>query len=101
MTMDEENRPPESPPHRIPVEDSIDLHAFSPRDVLSVVEEYLEAAAEEGYREVRIIHGKGTGAQRAAVRSLLSRHPRVASWSDAPPEAGGWGATRVVLRPPA
>jgi dsDNA-specific endonuclease/ATPase MutS2 len=81
------------------VEESIDLHAFAPRDVVPVVEEYLEAAARRGYREVRLIHGKGTGAQRAAVRALLARHPLVESFSDAPPEAGGWGATRVALRP--
>jgi len=84
----------------LPVEESIDLHAFTPRDVLSVVEEYLEAAARKRYREVRLIHGKGTGAQRASVRALLSRHPLVESYSDAPPEAGGWGATRVSLKPP-
>ncbi|MGE5284221.1 MAG: Smr/MutS family protein [Actinomycetota bacterium] len=90
----------EPPPHLVPVEESIDLHAFSPRDVVSVVEEYLEAAAGKRYREVRLIHGKGTGAQRAAVRALLARHPRVGSYSDAPPEAGGWGATLVTLKPP-
>jgi dsDNA-specific endonuclease/ATPase MutS2 len=84
----------------VPVEKSIDLHAFTPRDGISVVEEYLEAAARKGYREVRLIHGKGTGAQRAAVRALLGRHPLVESYSDAPPEAGGWGATRVTLKPP-
>jgi dsDNA-specific endonuclease/ATPase MutS2 len=82
------------------VEDSIDLHTFSPRDVVSVVEEYLEEAASMGYREVRVIHGKGTGVQRAAVRAALSRHPRVEAFFDAPPEAGGWGATRVILRKP-
>ncbi len=87
------------PPHRVPVEPSIDLHAFAPRDGISVVEEYLEAAASKGYREVRLIHGKGTGTQRAAVRALLARHPMVARYSDAPPEAGGWGATLVVLKP--
>ena len=86
-------------PLRIPIEDRIDLHAFSPREVASVVEEYIEAAARKRYREVRVIHGKGTGAQRAAVRALLARHPRVESYSDAPPEAGGWGATRVTLKP--
>jgi DNA-nicking Smr family endonuclease len=90
--------PGEPPPHRVPVEESIDLHAFTPRDGISVVEEYLEAAASKGYREVRLIHGKGTGVQRAAVRALLARHPRVESYSDAPPEAGGWGATRVFLK---
>lgn len=95
-------RPPppgEPPPFRVPVEESIDLHAFTPRDVVSVVEEYLEAAARKRYREVRLIHGKGTGAQRAAVRALLSRHPLVEGYADAPPDAGGWGATRVSLRP--
>lgn len=92
--------PREPRPHRVPVEGSIDLHAFMPRDVLSVVEEYLEAAARKRYREVRLIHGKGTGAQRAWVRELLARHPLVESYSDAPPEAGGWGATRVILRLP-
>lgn len=92
--------PPGEPlPHPVPVEESIDLHTFQPRDVVSVVEEYLEAAARERYREVRLIHGKGTGVQRAAVRALLARHPLVAAYTDAPPEAGGWGATRVVLKP--
>jgi len=98
--MTEGNVPHDAPPHRLPVEDRIDLHAFSPRDVVSVVEEYLEAAAAKGYREVRLIHGKGTGFQRAAVREALSRNRRVESFVDAPPEAGGWGATRVVLRAP-
>ena len=93
--------PPEGPPpHRVPVEESVDLHAFSPRDVVSVVEEYLEAAARKRFREVRLIHGKGTGAQRASVRALLARHPLVESYKDAPPEAGGWGATQVILKPP-
>ena len=82
----------------MPVEESIDLHAFTPRDVVSVVGEYLEAAAGKRYREVRLIHGKGTGARRAAVRALLARHPLVESYADAPPEAGGWGATRVILK---
>ncbi|MCL2876939.1 MAG: Smr/MutS family protein [Betaproteobacteria bacterium] len=96
--MEKENPPGADAPHHIPVEDSIDLHTFSPRDVLSVVEEYLEEAAAKGYKEVRLIHGKGTGTQRAAVRSLLARHHLVEFFSDAPPEAGGWGATRVIIR---
>ena len=96
--MEEGNSPSEDALCRIPVEDSIDLHTFFPRDVLSVVDEYLEEAAAKGYREVRLIHGKGTGEQRTAVRSLLSRHRMVEFFSDAPPEAGGWGATRVVIR---
>jgi len=92
--------PGEPPPHRVPVEESIDLHTFMPRDVVSVVEEYLEAAVRKRFREVRLIHGKGTGVQRAAVRALLARHPLVESYSDAPMEDGGWGATRVTLKPP-
>ena len=98
--MTRQELPGEPPPHPVPVEESIDLHAFAPRDVLSVVEEYLEAAARRRYREVRLIHGKGTGARRASVRALLARHPLVESYADAPPEAGGWGATRVILKPP-
>ncbi len=97
--MAEEDPPREDAPIRVPVGDSIDLHAFSPRDVVSVVEEYLEEAAARGYREVRLIHGKGTGVQREAVRSVLSRHRLVESFCDAPSEAGGWGATRAILRP--
>ncbi len=88
------------PPHRVPIEDQIDLHTFSPKDVVSVVEEYLEEAAKGGLRQVRIIHGRGTGAQRRMVRSALSRHPRVEAFGNAQPEAGGWGATLVLLRLP-
>jgi len=84
-------------PHRIPVEDHIDLHAFSPAEVRDLVEEYLSLAAEAGFRRVRIIHGRGTGVQRRIVRSILSRHPRVEAYGDAPPEAGGWGATYALL----
>ena len=79
------------------IEDSIDLHAFAPRDVLSVVEAYLEAAHERGFREVRLIHGRGTGFQRARVRQLLAAHPLVLRFADAPPSRGGWGATLVWL----
>jgi len=80
------------------VEDSLDLHSFPPADVLRVVEDYLEAACVRGFSEVRLIHGRGIGVQRERVRSLLSRHPRVASFHDAPPDRGGWGATVVCLR---
>lgn len=83
----------------LPIEDVIDLHAFAPRDVKDVVASYLAAAQEAGFRRVRIIHGRGIGVQREAVRALLARHPDVVGFSDAPPEAGGWGATLVVLRP--
>ena len=82
----------------LPIEDAIDLHAFAPRDVKDVVASYLDAAHEAGFREVRIIHGRGIGVQREAVRALLARHPKVVGFADAPPERGGWGATLVVLK---
>jgi len=84
----------------LPIEDSLDLHTFAPRDVPSVVEEYVTEAAARGFREVRVIHGRGIGVQREIVRSVLSRHPLVASFADAPPERGGWGATVVLIAPP-
>jgi DNA-nicking Smr family endonuclease len=87
-----------SEPVRLPIEDALDLHAFAPKDVVSVVDEYLREAQRAGFREVRLIHGRGTGTQRAMVRSLLSRHPLVLGFADAPPERGGWGATVVRLR---
>jgi DNA-nicking Smr family endonuclease len=85
-------------PVHVPIEDALDLHSFGPRDVASVVEEYLKAAHERGFREVRIIHGRGIGVQRSIVRAVLSRHLLVVSFADAPPERGGWGATTVRLR---
>ena len=89
---------PDDEPIEIPVEDALDLHAFAPRDVSSVVEEYLIAAAARGFRDVRLIHGRGIGVQREIVRTVLARHPLVESFHDAPPERGGWGATVVRLR---
>ena len=94
-------KPPDPPfdePVVLPLQDSIDLHPFAPKDIPSVVAEYLEQCIQAGLSEVRIIHGRGVGVQRNIVRSLLERHPEVDSFQDAPPEAGGWGATRVVLR---
>lgn len=82
----------------LPVEDSLDLHAFRPRDIPSVVEEYLRAAHQRRFREVRLIHGRGRGAQRRVVQSFLAGHPLVARFFDAPPERGGWGATVVVFK---
>ena len=84
----------------LPIEDALDLHAFLPKDVPGVVASYLEAAHARGWREVRLIHGRGIGVQREAVRSLLARHPLVESFADAPPERGGWGATIVRLSVP-
>jgi len=88
--------PPESVV--LPIEDWIDLHAFAPGEIASVVEEYLFQCRRRGLREVRIVHGRGTGTQRRIVRALLARHSDVVAFADASPEAGGWGATRVTLR---
>ena len=69
--------------HRVPIEDQIDLHVFAPRDVSSVVEEYITAAHEAGLREVRVIHGRGKGIQRGIVQQVLERHPLVVEFWDA------------------
>jgi DNA-nicking Smr family endonuclease len=69
--------------HRVPIEDQIDLHAFAPRDVASVVDEYVNAAHQAGLREVRLIHGRGRGVQRGIVQQVLERHPLVAEFWDA------------------
>ena len=84
----------------LPIEDVLDLHAFVPRDIATAVEAYLEAAVERGFDTVRIIHGRGIGFQRERVRSILERSPLVTAFHDAPPEAGGWGATLAVLKTP-
>jgi dsDNA-specific endonuclease/ATPase MutS2 len=86
-------------PVRIEIRDVFDLHTIAPTEVKRVVEEYLREARRAGFRSVRIIHGKGIGTQREMVRSLLARTPFVESWTDAPPEAGGWGATIARLKP--
>jgi dsDNA-specific endonuclease/ATPase MutS2 len=71
-------------PVELPIEDTIDLHTFQPRDIPSLVEEYLHQAVAKGYREVRIIHGRGIGVQRRIVQSILRRHPKVLSYFDDP-----------------
>lgn len=85
-------------PVRIPITDVFDLHTFHPREVMLVVEAYLNEAWEAGFSSVRIIHGKGIGVQRDMVRKILARTEFVTSWTDAPPEAGGLGATIVWLK---
>jgi dsDNA-specific endonuclease/ATPase MutS2 len=80
---------------RIPIEREIDLHAFAPADIPSVVEEYVEAAAAAGFGEVRLIHGRGRGIQRGIVQATLDRHPRVIEfWDDT---ASHLGATIARL----
>lgn len=83
-------------PHRVPIEAALDLHAFHPRDVRSVVEEYVRAAHAAGLREVRVIHGRGTGVQRGIVQAVLETHPLVEGFSDAP--ESHLGATVALLK---
>src|SRR4030095_7679791 len=85
-------------PVTIRLADALDLHAFQPKDIPSVVEEYLKQCQQAGYREVRLIHGKGKGVQRNIVRSLSQQHHDVDSFHDAPLEVGSWGATIVALK---
>jgi DNA-nicking Smr family endonuclease len=86
-------------PFVLPIGEELDLHAFAPRDVVSVVEEYVAACRVRGILTVRVVHGRGRGVQRAEVRRLLARLPGIASFADAPPASGGWGATIVRLEP--
>jgi dsDNA-specific endonuclease/ATPase MutS2 len=88
---------PFAEPVVIEFSDVIDLHSIPPRQVRQVVEDYIEEAYGRGVEWVRIIHGKGVGVQREVVRSILARSPFVADFQDAPPEAGGWGATIVTM----
>jgi DNA-nicking Smr family endonuclease len=80
--------------HEVPIEDSIDLHPFQPQEIHIVVDEYLYQAVQRGFREVRIIHGRGIGVQREIVRSILSKHPSVISFQDLPDR----GSTMVTLK---
>jgi dsDNA-specific endonuclease/ATPase MutS2 len=88
----------DEPPVEIPITDVFDLHSFAPRDIKCALEAYLEEAQRKGLTALRIIHGRGIGVQRETVRKVLERTPAVAHFSDAPAEAGGWGATIVTLR---
>jgi DNA-nicking Smr family endonuclease len=88
-------------PIELPIDGLLDLHTFQPREVKALIRDYLAECRERGILEVRIIHGKGTGALRRAVHAMLSRLPEVTSFGLAMEDAGGWGATLVTLRPPA
>jgi DNA-nicking Smr family endonuclease len=85
-------------PIQIPIDGVLDLHTFRPKELPELLEDYLAACRDKGIRTVRIIHGKGTGALKARVHSLLSKHPMVAGFKDAAVDSGGWGATIVTLR---
>jgi DNA-nicking Smr family endonuclease len=86
-------------PHRVPIEDSLDLHAFAPRDIKSVVDEYVRAAHEAGLREVRLIHGRGKGVQRGMVQQTLEQHPLVTEFWDASETHLGATVARLVTAP--
>jgi DNA-nicking Smr family endonuclease len=95
--MDDDDTPPEA--IELPITDELDLHTFAPRDIPDVVADYVDACRERGILLVRIVHGRGKGVQRAVVRRALGEMPHVASFDDAPPSSGGWGATLAKLLP--
>ena len=84
-------------PIELPIEDTLDLHTFLPKEVPQLLDDYLAACIEHHIFSVRIIHGKGQGILRKRVETILRNHPRVRSIKTAPAEAGGWGATLVEL----
>jgi dsDNA-specific endonuclease/ATPase MutS2 len=90
----------EPPPHEIPIEGVLDLHTFLPREVKPLVRDYLEECRARGLREVRIVHGKGTGALRETVHAVLRGLEFVEGFCLAGEGSGGWGATVVTLKPP-
>ncbi len=85
-------------PVKIPIEDILDLHSFRPQDIPNLLEDYIAECLAAGILCLRIIHGKGKGVQKRRVQELLKKNPMVMSFKDAPPEAGGWGATLVELK---
>jgi DNA-nicking Smr family endonuclease len=97
MADDDTDDPQE--PLGIPIDGTLDLHTFAPREVKELVPEYLHECQARGILQVRIVHGKGKGALRRQVHALLAKLPEVASFALAGESGGGWGATLVSLRP--
>ena len=87
------------PPVELPIDGTLDLHLFLPKDIKDLLPDYLLPCREKGILQVRVIHGKGSGTLRRTVHSILERLPEVASFSAGGMQGGGWGATIVVLRP--
>jgi len=85
-------------PHPLPIDGTLDLHTFRPQDAVEVVEAFLEESRARGFTEVRLVHGKGTGALRERVHVLLRRSPFVVSFRLGNETSGGWGATLVTLK---
>lgn len=92
---------PSDEPVRIPITGELDLHTFRPQEIASLLDDYLAECARARLREVRIIHGKGTGALRETVHAWLRRSPRVTGFRLGNEQSGGWGATLVTLKAPA
>jgi DNA-nicking Smr family endonuclease len=98
---DRDRDPDDAPPDEaieLPIDGVLDLHAFHPSEVKALVTDYLDLCAEKGLLEIRVIHGKGTGALRRTVEAVLRRHPRVVRFGAAGEDGGGWGATLITLR---
>jgi DNA-nicking Smr family endonuclease len=85
-------------PFQLPIDGTLDLHAFRPAEAAALVTDYLDECRARGILAVRVVHGKGTGALRRTVEAALRRHPQVLSFGPAGEDGGGWGATLVTLR---
>jgi DNA-nicking Smr family endonuclease len=99
MTGDQE-QPPFEHPVELAIDGELDLHTFHPSELAPLLQDYIDACRARGILTLRIIHGKGRGVLRDRVHVLLRRNPLVKEFRLAPPEAGGWGATLVVLEAP-
>jgi DNA-nicking Smr family endonuclease len=91
---------PGDDPVPLPIDGTLDLHTFRPQELGDLLPEWIGACADAGIRELRIVHGKGTGALRRSVEAILRRDPRVATFRTAGEDGGGWGATLVALHDP-
>jgi DNA-nicking Smr family endonuclease len=85
-------------PIKIPIEDTLDLHTFRPNEVPDLLYDYFSECIKAGIFSVRVVHGKGKGVLKKRVQEILKKNPLVETFTDAPPEAGGWGATLVELK---